>query len=269
MNTNRVKETLFNILNRFKSGDIPKAIAYSVFPVPNVPSAKWSLLNRTIMFLAGTMDGRGWRQWQEVNRYVKRGSKAFYILVPFMKRLEDENGDDKQTLLGFGCKPIFRSQDTYGEDLDYEQIDVPDLPLLQRAQEWGISVKSIPGNYGYYGYYSQARREIALATKEECVFFHEISHCAHEMVKGTLKKGQDPFQEITAELCAHALCRIVGKSGERYLGNAYTYISNYASKLKLSPLSACAKVMGEAEKVLNLILKGGEEYEEQRIAVSQ
>jgi len=258
MENTKVNQVLYNILARFKSGDIPEAVAYSVFPIPDVPSARWSMLNRTIMVVAGTQDGRGYKQWQEAGRYVKSGTKAFYILVPFIKKIEDESGDERKALSGFGCRPVFRVQDTAGDPLDYEELDIPDLPLIDRAQEWGVSIKSIPGNYGYYGYYSGTRQEIALATKDECVFFHELSHCAHEKVKGGLKAGQDPFQEITAELSSQALCRIVGKSGARYLGNSYRYIAQYASKIKLSPLPACIKVLKEVEQVLNLILKGDE-----------
>ena len=84
----KVKDTLNKIIERFKSGDIPEAVAYSMFLFPDVPSAKWSLTNRTLMFLTGTMDARGIRQWNAVNRYVKRGTKAFYILVPYLKQVE-------------------------------------------------------------------------------------------------------------------------------------------------------------------------------------
>ncbi len=73
----KVKEVLTSILDRFKSGDIPQAIAYSVFPIPDIPSAKWSLLNRTLMFFAGTQDARGFKQWTGANRHVKKGVKAF------------------------------------------------------------------------------------------------------------------------------------------------------------------------------------------------
>ncbi|MCJ7776642.1 MAG: antirestriction protein, partial [Desulfobulbaceae bacterium] len=74
----KVKQVLGTILEKFKSGDIPEAVAYSMFPVANIPSSKWSILNRTLMFLSGTQDGRGFKQWQLSNRYVKKGSKAFY-----------------------------------------------------------------------------------------------------------------------------------------------------------------------------------------------
>lgn len=254
----KVKQVLNSILDKFKTGDIPQAVAYSMFPIPDIPSGKWSLLNRTLMFLAGTQDGRGYKQWLKANRYVKKGSKAFYILVPFIKKVEDKDtGENKQTLLGFGIKPVFRVEDTEGEPLEYEQIQLPDLPLIERAQQWGISVKCIPGNYSYNGYFSSARKEIGLATAEEKTFFHELSHAGHEKVKGGLKTGQDPLQEIVAELSAAALCKLVGKQGNDTFGNSYRYIEGYAETIKMNPYTACLKVMSETEKVLNLILKGG------------
>jgi hypothetical protein len=50
--TPKVRETLNTIIERFKSGDIPEAVAYSMFPIPNLPSSRWSLLNRTLMFFS-------------------------------------------------------------------------------------------------------------------------------------------------------------------------------------------------------------------------
>ena len=248
-----VKLVLDSILERFKTGDIPQAVAYSMFPIPDLPSSKWSILNRTIMFLSGTMDGRGYRQWNEVNRYVKKGSKAFYILVPYIKKIETDVGDEEK-LYGFGCKPVFKVEDTDGEELDYQQVELPELPLIEKAEEWGISVKTIPGNFSYRGSYSPDSKEIALATEEECIFFHELSHAGHDRVKKGLKRGQDPIQEIVAEFGAASLCQIVGLIGEKHLGNSFKYIEGYAEKLNMSVYSACIKVMNETEKVLNLIL---------------
>jgi hypothetical protein len=249
----KVKQTLQTILDQFKTGDIPQAVAVSMFPIPDIPCSKWSLLNRTLVFLSGTMDARGYRQWQQADRYVKKGSKAIYILVPFIKKVDDD-GQEKMALYGFGCKPVFRVEDTDGEPMDYEQIELPNLPLIERAQEWAISVKAIPGNYRYQGYYSSGAKEIALATQEECIFFHELAHAAHAKIIGCLKPGQDPLQEIVAEMASQCLCRLVGKSGERYLGNAYRYIERYAEQTQMSPHMACLKAMSETEKVLNLIL---------------
>jgi hypothetical protein len=46
---------------------------------------------------------------------------------------------------------------------------------------------------------------------------------------------------------------MVGKELDT-LGNSYRYIKRYGEKLSLSPYQACLKVLGDTEKVLNLIL---------------
>jgi hypothetical protein len=62
MNEN-VKSVLNTILEKFKDGSVPEAVAYATFPALDVPSSSWSFFNRTIMFLCGgTADARGFRQ---------------------------------------------------------------------------------------------------------------------------------------------------------------------------------------------------------------
>jgi hypothetical protein len=252
----KVKEVLSSIVDKFKSGEIPKAVAMACFPVPDTPSSHWSFTNRIIMFLSGTGDARGYRQWKGVDRFVKKGSHPIYILAPcFKKEADEESGEEKQVLKYFNPVPVFRLEDTLGEKLDYQSLEMPDLPLKNKANEWGISLKTIPGNFNYYGYYSSKRKEIALASPEEIVFFHELAHVGHEKVKGKLLCGQDSMQEIVAELSAQALCRLVGKRVEDTTGNSFQYIEKYAKKMKKSAHYACLYVMSETEKVLNLILE--------------
>ena len=261
----RVKQVLNVIVDKFRSGEIPQAVALASFPIPDIPSSKWSFTNRTLMFLAGTGDARGFRQWKLANRWVKKGAKAIYILVPCLKKEVDEDtGDEKEVLRFFKLSPVFKCEDTEGESLDYQQVEVPKLHLLDKAKEWGISVKAVPGNYRYMGYYASKRKEIALASPEEVTFFHELAHAGHEKVNGRLKKGQDPFQEIVAELSAQALCHIVGKQTNDTSGNSFKYIEKYAEKVSLTPHAACLKVLAETEKVINLIV--GRENENQALA---
>ncbi|MDM8536023.1 ArdC family protein [Desulfobacterales bacterium HSG17] len=252
----KVKQVLNSIVEEFKSGNIPKAIAMACFPSPDTPSSHWSFTNRIIMFLSGTGDARGYRQWKDADRFVKKGSHPIHILAPYFKKeLDEESGEEKKVLKTFNPIPVFKFEDTDGEELDYQSIEIPNLPLKDRAIEWGISLKMIPGNYNYYGYYSPKRKEIALATPEENVFFHELAHVGHEKIKGYLKTGQDPLQEIVAELSAQALCRLVGKKTKDTTGNSFRYIEKYAKKIKKSAHFACLNVMSETEKVLNLILQ--------------
>ena len=254
----KVRAVLNSILDQFKSGNIPTSVAFSKYPAPeNIPLHSWSFINRTVVFFSGTMDARGFRQWNKANRYVKKGAKAIYILAPrFFKKEQD--GEESMVLGGFMPVAVFRSEDTEGEPLDYEVVELPDLPLLELAEEWGITVKNVPGNFQYHGFYSDKRKEIGLASKDECIFFHELSHAAHYKLKPDLESGQKPFKEIIADLSAQALCSLVGKSDGKFLGNTYRYIEEYAGKMNKSPITACMQVLDETEKVLNLILKGGE-----------
>jgi hypothetical protein len=255
--SDRVKETLNSIVNQFKSGDIPKVVAYSVGPKKNIPSDSWSFLNRIIMYCS-TADARGFRQWEAVGRHVKKGSKAIYILAPLLAKSKED--PDKLVLVGFRHVPVFRVEDTEGAPLDYE-VKVEELPLIDRAGEWGIEVKAIRFNGVYYGYFSKSKNVIALASKDECVFFHELVHSAESRLRET-KGGQDPLQEVVAELGAQALCQLVGKDGDKFLGNTYRYIESYAKQINKTPVNVCLEVLERVEKALNLILNGEPKPEE-------
>jgi len=42
-------------------------------------------------------------------------------------------------------RPVFRVEDTDGQPLEYERIELPELPLMEKATEWRISVKAVLG----------------------------------------------------------------------------------------------------------------------------
>ena len=255
----KVKSVLDTILDQFKNSDkIPEAIALITYPTANLPMYKWSLLNQLVCYFTGLTDFRGYRQWEEVKRHVKKGEKGTHILVPWIKKDEDEKGEEKSFLAGFITASVFSVEQTDGEPLDYQQLELPPFPLMDRAIELGVNVAAIPGSYEHYGYYSPTKKVIALASPEECVFFHELTHLADDKING-VKNGQDPIQEIVAELGALALCNIVGLDGSKHLGNHYRYIERYAKELNISPYSALLKVISNTEKILNFLLKEKED----------
>lgn len=179
-------------------------------------------------------------------------SESFLHLCPQDKERKNSEGEKEESLVGFLTVPVFKVEDTEGEPLDYEQTGIKEFPLMDKAKEWGLSVSAVGENGRYWGAYNG--REIKLATKEECVFFHELAHHGHKLVIGELKQGQDWKQEIVAELSAEALCRIVGLKKET-TGNSYRYIESYAKEAGLNPVMACLQVLNETEKVLKLILQ--------------
>jgi hypothetical protein len=132
-------------------------------------------------------------------------------------------------------------------------LELPPLPLLEAARAWGIDVRPVGGGAAFHGRFSPGKQEIILASPEECVFFHELAHAAHHRFR-PLKGGQHWDQEIVAELAASVLCRLAGKPGERHLGHNLRYIARYAREAGRDPLRACLEVIGDTERVLNLIL---------------
>ncbi len=251
----RVKEVLDSLLEEFKNGTIPQAVQYAMFPIPDIPSAKWSLLNKLMMFYSKTEDARGYKQWQEVKRYVIKGKTSFDILVPmFKKEIDEETKEEKTVLSGFRCGCVFRVEDTEGEPLDYQKLELPQFPLIEKAKALGVTIHAIPGNHSHFGYYDPKKKLIALASPEEKTFFHELCHLADHKLKGKIETKQDPIQEITAELSAQALCRIIGKDGDKNFGNSYKYIENYAKELNITPYNAILRVITDVEVILRYLL---------------
>jgi hypothetical protein len=57
------------------------------------PCRAWSWRNQLIVALRGHSDARGFRQWQQVGRHVKKGEKAFNILSPCVKKVDAATDD--------------------------------------------------------------------------------------------------------------------------------------------------------------------------------
>ena len=116
MNPNdKVLAAIDTLLKMFEEENLDK-VTRAVFKGNDIPADKWSFLNRLIMYINGTDDARGFRQWQQVNRYVKKGSQAFYNLAPmFVKSKDNETDEECSMIKGFKAVPLFKIEDTDGE----------------------------------------------------------------------------------------------------------------------------------------------------------
>lgn len=256
MRNQKAQTQLKRLVALFESGDMPKAIAKTYLKPVDVPCSKWSLRNRLLTILAGTDDARGYRQWQEIGRQVKQGSKAFYILAPqtWKKEVENPDTEEIETRQGtyFKAVPVFKYEDTDGKELERPDYNPPEAPPLQEiADHWGIKVQYTGKISSYWGYYRPNADTITLCTHDSSVFFHELSHAAHARIKGNLNPGQDWRQEIVAELSAAVLAAMHGLAWEKH---SYKYIQSYTPKGE-SITSAIMKVLSDVEKVLDLLLQ--------------
>jgi hypothetical protein len=145
----RASSELEKIVQLFSSKQLPDLCAKALINAPGRPSSKWSFGNQLLMLLAGTNDARGFRQWNETGRFVSKGAKAFWILGPVRKKVKagkqvlEGQGEPqegvREILIGFKAIPVFRYEDTNGQDLPVYEPKTPP-PLLEVAERFGMEV---------------------------------------------------------------------------------------------------------------------------------
>ena len=198
----------------------------------NIPVRKWSHLNQFITFLHGTTDARGYRQWQEAGRNVKKGAKAVYILVPMLYKVKDKAEDEEEKeLKGFKAMPVFRVEDTEGKELDYvenlREFDPASLPLIDVAQALGVTV-SAGLTWDSGGWFRPKDNSITMGSNDGQVFLHELSHAVDNALPE--KNADYAFNEIVAELSAAFLCRLYGYPCS--VDNTTAYIRGWSGRAK-------------------------------------
>ena len=143
---------------------------------------------------------------------------------------------------------------TKGKPLVYDGIALPNLPLLDRAREWGISVKASRARYPSLGFCSHERKEIRLSSPDVKIWFHELAHAAHYRIR-KLKTGCTPEKEIVAELAVIGFYRNVMKKTDKGLNTSLEFVAACAELMGMTPLDATISVLGDVDEVLSLILK--------------
>jgi hypothetical protein len=254
--SDKAQEALDKVVEQFQKGDLSPVVKIARIQRQGdpIPSERWSLCNRVLAYVqTGSLDCRGYRQWQHAGRHVRKGERAAFILAPCMVPVEDEKtGEAVPVLKGFRPIAVFADSQTEGEDLpeiDYSPRELP--PLADVAERLGIDVTYIPLPPGRLGRCKVNGSRIDLGSHDPQIFFHELAHAAHARVEGRLKGGQDPRQETVAEFTAAVLMHLYGL-GDRS-GNCWRYIQEYA----VDPLLAIVKALSTVEKVLALLLADG------------
>lgn len=240
-------------------------ISFDVKDQYDKPSSKWSLSNRYLMVVQGSFDSRGFNQWANIGRFVKKGSKASYILGPNLidicKNCSSPENKYSWTgivrlvngqcmkckitkrnkphlvetrLTGFRTIPVFGVEKTEGKALpEFKPTKRPNLSHVADRMNIKIHYKELTGVYGYF---YDKDNSITLATENEGVFFHELAHAIDHKLRGdTIHKTKNKT-EVIAELTACVLARMYGIE---YESQAQKYIQNYTDGKKKKKLALC------------------------------
>jgi len=244
----RIERTIKELMAKLEKEDIEFAARAIFKSTCGKPSDSWSFLNRLIMLVNGTEDARTYRTWLEVNRHVKRGSKAFYILKPLIKTIKKDNEEDEILLLGFRPIPEFRVEDTDGEPVPIDNFNA-DIPaeFNKIISELNLDVKTAAFNGDCYGFYKPSSKEILLASPELSVFLHELCHAVDDQIHG-IKCGQVKDQEIIAEFGAAVVGRLLGYDIDHT--NFISYIRAYGGGPK-----DIIRLLARLDKIISFIIE--------------
>jgi hypothetical protein len=270
----KAEESAKVILDAFRNPNcLPKPLAeVFIHRMDNMPCRAWSWRNQLLVALQGHKDARGYRQWEEVGRWVKKGERAFYILSPLSKKVEDKTGEEKTVIYGFRGTAVFGYEQTEGRPLppaDPEAVRwVETLPLIEVAREWGLAVQSFNGNgASYLGAYRH-HSGIALGVKNLSTWAHELVHAADHRNGKLNELGQHWRSETVAELGGAVLLQILGYPHEADLGGCWKYIQSYAERAGLEVIDACGKVLQRTCEAVALILDTAAALREREEAVA-
>jgi len=264
------------ILAAFQEGSIPEAIApVFIRRKDDIPCRAWSWNNQLLVALFGHNDARGYRQWQSVGRFVKKGERGFPILVPLTKTIterDDETGEEakRSFLYGFKHSIVFGLRQTDGADVSTgdEATDnwLQSLPLRDVAESWGLTVETYNGRDGKpLGWY-RGGQGIALGVENLSTWAHELVHAADDRL-GRLSRFEEKWgKETVAELGGAILLTCLGKPHDADLGGAWRYIESWAASGKVTALDACMRMLKRTCEAVALILDTADELAERTVA---
>lgn len=257
----KAAETANDILRAFENpNSLPAPIAtIFIWRKDASPCRSWSWRNQLIAALHGHTDARGFRQWLEAGRCVKKGEKAFIILSPCMKKVVDEDtGKEKTVLFGFRGMPVFGFGQTDGDALPEADPAVAQwldsLPMREVANAWGLKVEAFNGkDVGKLGTFL-AGKGIALGVENTATWAHELIHAADHRNGNLTELGQHWRSETVAELGGAVLLTILGLKHDADLGGCWSYIKGYAAKEGIDTLKACNLVLERTCEAVALVL---------------
>jgi antirestriction protein ArdC len=225
--------------------------------------AKWSWGNQLAVVLRGFSDARGFNQWRDVGRWVRKGEKCFHILGPVKKKIADKKtGEEKSIIVGFKGVAVFGLEQTEGEPLPIGDPEIEtwldSLPLVDVAKAWGLSVDVFNGETANFLGIYRRRSGIALGVKNLSTWMHELVHAADDRTGSMKELGQHWRSETVAELGGAVVLELLGFTYEADLGGCWAYVKGYAEKEKITVVDACMKTLERTCKAVALILDTAE-----------
>ena len=156
----------------------------------------------------------GYKKWQSMGRFIKRGEKGIPILAPFLVNEDPDDPDSEKVLRGFKVVYVYDVSQTFGSELP----EVPDWKsreknkeleekLIRSANKRGINVNFIKLGGETQGISKGKLIEVdpSAGTK---TLVHEV---AHELLhRDENRPAESCLRELEAESVAYVVCKHFG-----------------------------------------------------------
>lgn len=200
----------------------------------------YSLSNQIILYANNCSQVAGYQKWLKLNRKVKKGAKAIWILAPRLKKNETT---EEQEILGFMSVPVYDITDTEGEKFEFlttaSEIKIEHIEEILKKKNFTIIRK--PLKIAKRGTVDISNKVITLnsnVSENENIgtLIHEFAHIELKHNEREISKRQ---REIEAETVTAIVCRTLGidRNSKFYL-KAWKVNENPLNDLKLINLTS-------------------------------
>ena len=206
----------------------------------------------------------GYKTWETLERYVKKGEKGITILAPcpkkYMKQVQILDSKTGQPLIDNDGRPVTEEKEfTYTKFrpttvFDISQTEGKELPTLAeelsgQVQDYQILMDSIrevaPAPIRFDMWYESKKGYYSLAEKEIVIKFgmsemQTIKTAVHETVHSLLHKDTDDLKdsatmEVEAESIAYVVCQSLGLDTSDY---SFGYLAGWSANKELPELQS-------------------------------
>lgn len=195
--------------------------------------------NNTLLILAQRPDASrvaGYNAWRQLDRFVREGEKAIWIMAPMIYKTKDEAeipaDEVTRVLRGFKPVTVFDVSQTDGQELPEicARLDGDDTSdvyarLLGFAQELGFTVEDSADLGTANGDCSHDLHRIRVLSTTSPI--QRVKTLAHELGHALLHEHFDsrPVAELEAESVAYVVCANLGINTDDY---SFGYVTNWA-----------------------------------------
>jgi antirestriction protein ArdC len=209
----------------------------------------------------------GFNAWRKLNRFVRKGEKAIWILAPMVyKNADAEDGEDNRVIRGFKFVPVFDVAQTDGQELpsicnrlDGDDPDGLYAQLLTVAQSIGFTVEDHEFAGSTNGDCSHIEHLIRVETTNSPA--QRVKTIAHEIAHALLHEKFDDraLAELEAESTAYVVCQSLGLDTSDY---SFGYVATWAGggEQAIAGIKAsCERIQKSAATILRAFEPAAEE----------